>query len=219
MFKRGLQPFALAAGLLFCSVFAAAQDTAHDVVRKATDDILEVLKQAPSYVDKDPDRYYDAVHQVLDPVIDYRGFARGVMGDYASTPRYRSLDEAGQAELRDQLERFTETIRIGLIRTYGKGLLAFGGSRFELASPDDSQAGGRVVSVEQLIYNDQAKPYVVKYQMGQDRSAEWKLRNVIIEDINLGQIYRQQFEAAARKYKGDLNAVITNWSSEEADAS
>jgi hypothetical protein len=64
-------------------------------------------------VDDDPERYYAAVHEVLDPVVDFRGFARGVMGEYATSARYRSLDEAGREKLRDQLERFTETMRIG----------------------------------------------------------------------------------------------------------
>ena len=50
------------------------------------------------------------------------------------------------------------------------------------------------------------------YQMGRDRSGEWKLRNMIIENVNLGEIYCSQFESAARKQDGDLDAVIANWS-------
>ncbi len=71
--------------------------------------------------------------------------------------------------------------------------------------------------MEQLIFTDQATPYVVMYQMGRDRSGEWKLRNVIIESVNLGEIYRSQFEAAARKENGDLDAVIDSWTVIEVD--
>jgi phospholipid transport system substrate-binding protein len=55
------------------------------------------------------------------------------------------------------------------------------------------------------------------YQMGLDRSGTWKLRNMIIESVNLGEIYRNQFESAARRYEGDLDQVIANWSVEELD--
>jgi phospholipid transport system substrate-binding protein len=51
------------------------------------------------------------------------------------------------------------------------------------------------------------------YQMGKNKSGVWKLRNVIIETVNLGEIYKNQFQAAARKHDGDLNTVIEGWAS------
>ena len=158
-----------------------------------------------------------AVHEVLDPVIDFRGFARGVMGPYASRDRYQSLDEAGREELRGQLEEFTEVMRQSLVRTYGKGLLAFSGSRMEVSKPSPDEASQSRVSVRQLIYSDQAQPYVMMYQMGRNKAGEWKLRNVIIETVNLGEIYKNQFQAAARNHDGDLNAVIDSWASIAAE--
>ena len=185
--------------------------TAHDVVRDTSSQVMAVVKDAQAYAEQDPDRYYAQVQAILEPVIDFRSFARGVMGAYASSDRYRSLDEAGRAQLRDQLDRFTEVMRAGLVRTYSKGLLAFGGSRIEVSSPAPDEADQDRASVEQLIFTEDARPYVVMYQMGRDRSGEWKLRNVIIESVNLGEIYRSQFEAAARKENGDLDAVIDSW--------
>jgi phospholipid transport system substrate-binding protein len=184
--------------------------TAREVLDDTTERVLAVIEDARAYVDEDPERYYAAVHEVLDPFVDFRGFARGVMGDYATTERYRSLDEEGRAALRDQLERFTETMRRGLVRTYSKGLLAFGGSR--VAFDDErSNADEQRATLRQLIYSDEAEPYVVIYQMARRRDGKWQLRNLIVENVNLGQIYRSQFESAARRYDGDLDAVIANW--------
>ncbi len=73
--------------------------------------------------------------------------------------------------------------------------------------------------MRQLIYSGQTEPYVLLYQMGRDKSGQWQLRNVIIESVNLGEIYRSQFEAAARKYDGDLDAVIANWETVEVKPS
>jgi phospholipid transport system substrate-binding protein len=196
---------------------AAPDLTAHQVVDDTTRKVMDAVRAAPAYVEKDPQRYQDAIQSILDPVIDFRGFARGVMGAYATSDRYRSLDEAGRARLTAQLDRFTEVIRVGLVRTYSKGLLAFGGSRIQLSKPAGDEAKARTVSVEQLIFSDESKPYVVMYQMGRDRSGDWKLRNMIIETVNLGAIYRSQFESAARKYNGDLDRVIDNWSTSTAD--
>ncbi len=196
----------------------AAETTAHDVVRETSQQVMAVVEEAESYADEDPERYFGEVQQILDPVIDFRGFARGVMGPYASSERYRSLDDAGRVQLRAQLDRFTEVMRVGLVRTYSKGLLAFGGSRIEVSQPSPDEAQQSRVSVEQLIFSDETQPYIVMYQMGRSKSGEWKLRNVIIESVNLGEIYRNQFQAAARKADGDLDQVIDSWSAIEVES-
>ena len=197
----------------------AQPPSAHEVVEDATQRVMTVVAEASEYADEDPERYYRQVQEILDPVIDFRGFARSVMGPYATSERYRSLDEAGQARLRAQLDEFTEVMRLGLVRTYSKGLLAYSGSRIEVfAISDEEEASGRA-AVRQLIYSGQAEPYVLLYQMGRDKSGQWLLRNVIIESVNLGEIYRSQFEAAARKYDGDLDAVIANWETVEVKPS
>ena len=204
----------LALLLMLASTGIKAQDNPAgpgEVVRIATDNIMALVREAPSYFDEDPDRYLGAVGAELDKVVDFRGFARGVMGEYASGARYRSLDKAGQERLRVQLDQFTAVLRSGLINTYSRGLLAFGGSKVELASTEFAPGSTKVASVTQRVFTEDGKVYTVKYQMGQYRDGTWQLRNMIIENINLGEIYRGQFEAAAAEANGDLDVVIANW--------
>lgn len=189
----------------------SASMSAYQLVEETTAKVMDVVIAADEYVDEDPERYYEQVQNLLDPLIDYRGFSRSVMGPYASSKRYKMLDEAGRAQLKDQLDRFTEVMRSSMVRTYSKGLLAFGGSRIEVLANEDDEPGARRVSVRQLVYADRDEPYVVLYQMGQNRDAEWKLRNVIIESVNLGEIYRDQFQASAREKNGNLDEVIADW--------
>lgn len=204
------------AGVLMAAVVTAQEDTApataHEVVSGTTKAVMEVVAEAREAGGKVNEEYYRKIDSLLDEVVDFRGFARGVMGPYASSSRYRSLDEAGRRELVGQLDRFTDRMRGVMVRTYGKGLLAFGGSRIEITEPGEEAADARRVSVKQLIYKEGAAPYVVLYQMGRGKEDIWKLRNMIIDDVNLGEIYRSQFESSARKYDGDLDQVIDNWS-------
>ncbi|QIB66592.1 Tgt2/MlaC family protein [Kineobactrum salinum] len=194
---------------------AAQPDSAHEVVRAATEQVMSTVEDAQEYAGENPERFYDELQEILDPVVDFRGFARGIMGPYASSDRYRSLDAEGRQQLREQLERFTGVIRVGLVRTYGKGLLAFGGSRIEVPPLSEEEAARSRVSVKQFIHSDESQPYVLVYHMGRDRDGGWKLRNLVIEDVNLGEIYRSQFESAARQYDGDLDKVIDSWSAVE----
>lgn len=188
-----------------------------EVVTQATDRILAIVQEAKGYFDADPDRYFTAIGMELDAVVDFRGFARGVMGDYASGARYRTLDEAGRERLKAQLNDFTAVLRDNVIRTYSRGLLAFGGSQIEVGETEFSPDNNKVASVISYVSGEGDKPYVLKYQMGQYRDGSWKLRNLIIENINLGEIYRGQFAASAADLEGDLDQVIAQWDQTQSE--
>lgn len=197
---------------------AAEGEDAYQVVERTTDQVMNLVKEANGYADEDPERYFRELQSVLDEVVDFAYFSRAVMGPYASRQRYQSLSAEGKQELRDQVARFTEVMREGLVRTYGKGLLAFGGSRVEIQRPDAPGELGDKAEIRQLIYSDAPEPYVIEYQMRRDKDGSWRLRNLIVETINLGVIYRNQFQAAARDADGDINYVIDNWTTPEEDA-
>lgn len=220
MHTRWVAGLAMVVGLLASSFTSAEEQTAEEALGKTTDEVLAVIEEASEYVREDPDRYYQRVNEVLEDAVDFRGFARGVMGDYASSERYRTLDGAGREKLREQLDRFTEAMRDGLVRTYSRGLLAFGGSRVELdreGSTSGDEGNPDRATLRQLIYSDGSDPYVVVYQMAKDRDGKWLMRNLIVENVNLGQIYRSQFEASARKFNGDLDKVIADWEIEPVE--
>ena len=184
------------------------------VVASATDRVMNIVRDARNYYDDNPEKYYQSIKRELNDFVDFRGFARGVMGRYATSARYRELDEPGRKKLKAQLDRFSEVVRESLIRTYSKGLLAFGGSRIELDFTSEIEPGKTKVSVRQFIYSENPEPYVVVYQMRKNKDGSWKLRNMIVEEVNLGQIFRSQFEAAALENDRDLDKVISSWMSE-----
>ena len=63
----------------------------------------------------------------------------------------------------------------------------------------------------QLVYGEADRVYTIRYQMGQYKDGSWRLRNLIIETINLGEIYRNQFVALAKEANEDLDLVIAQW--------
>jgi phospholipid transport system substrate-binding protein len=191
---------------------------AYEVVQSASDRIMTIVEDATGYAKEEPERYYQELLGVLDELVDFSGFARGVMGPYASRAYYQSLSVEGKSALRGQVNRFTDEIRVGLVRTYGKGLLVFSGSRVEVQRPAGEPEDSNKSSIVQLIYSDAAEPYVIHYQMRRGKDGAWKLRNLIVESINLGQVYRNQFQAAVRDNNGDLDSVIDNWTTTDLDS-
>lgn len=191
----------------------------HRLISDATKVMLGIIAEAQNYYDSDPDRYYREIEAVVDPMIDFPVFARSVMGKYASASRYRALKtEAEKTLFRDRVLRFSKTFKQGLIRTYGKGLLTFGGEEIEVLPPTEADlqkiAAGSSVTVIQHVHGSSGAIYAIKYKMKPDSSKAWKLRNVTIESINIGKVYRSQFESAMQQYKGDIDTVIDTWTVE-----
>lgn len=207
--------FTLLAALFVCAQARAdaALPEPYQIVQQTTEQVLTIIREGKGYYDKDPARFNKQVQSVLDKVVDFDSFARGVMGPYAGAQRYQALtSEQEKAEFRARVQRFSDSFKQGLIETYAKGLLKFDGQKIETLPPrkgDDLASGN--VAVLQNIYGAADKPYVIQYSMRKNRDGAWKLQNVIIEGINLGQTYRSQFAAAADQYHGDLDKVIANW--------
>ena len=200
--------------LVFASIVSAAdkQRGPHEVVAGTTQELMKVIEEAREYVAADPQRFNDEVRRIMDEVVDFQSFARGVMGKYGSRAHYQSLRTKEEREaFRDNVIRFTQNFKDGLINTYAKGLLGFNGNKIEVLplSADADLSGS--VGVRQHIYGERAEPYEVVYTLRRGRDGSWKLRNVIIEGLNLGLIYQNQFTTAVATYDGDIAKVIENW--------
>lgn len=190
----------------------AGGDDPRKVVVKTTERVMALIEEAREYIDEDPRRYYREVDRILDDVVDFDTFARGVMGRFASRQRYDALgsDEERRA-FREQVERFSGTFRSGLVETYARGLLAFNGQRIDVLPLRPGAAEQGTATVVQHIHGEADRPYVVQYTMRRDSSGQWKLRNVVIEGINIGATYRNQFASAVEQHRGDIDKVIDNW--------
>lgn len=215
MFRKLISLVSVAVMGLGVSLSWSAEQTGkqgpYEVVAETTSRVTKVIEEARSYVDEDPQRFYDEVEKILADVVDFPSFARGVMGKYGSKRYYDTLSDAEKKQFRERVERFTETFRDRLIQTYAKGLLAFDGNRIEVLPLAEGTVTDGSVNVEQHIYGNAPQPYVVYYKLKQGRDGEWKLRNVSIEGVNLGRTYQSQFNSAVRRHNGDIDKVIENW--------
>lgn len=182
------------------------------MVEQTTDKVLQLADEAKSYVDQDPQRYYEQVEAVLEKVVDVDYFARGVMGTYGSGRLYKSLetDEERQA-FRDRVGRFAQILKESFITTYADALLAFDGVRVELKEPASQQEPDEM-TLAQTIYNDANQPYSVLYRLHKNREGNWQVYNVLVEGINMGATYRSQFAQAVEDHGGDVDFVVNNWS-------
>lgn len=173
--------------------------TAEEAVEVATKEVFDLISAGEAYVEEDPERFYSEVHALLDPMIDFKRFARGVMGVWykKATP--------------EQFERFSESFKWSLVKTYAAALTEFSSGNVRIVPPKRRPSGPNK-SLVTMEVEYQGKTYVVVYDMR--RKAEtWRLVNVSIEGINVGLNFKSQFDSAMKgpKYGRDLDRVIDAW--------
>jgi phospholipid transport system substrate-binding protein len=170
-------------------------------IREATDALLAVIKEGKTYFDKDPDRYYKEIERVLNPTIDFDTFSRGVMAVFykGATP--------------EQRDRFHATFKNGLLHTYGKALLDFGNEKIDVLPADKPSPEPDRDSVKMEVHSKEGKIYPVIYSMRLGDDGTWRMYNIIINGINIGLTYRNQFASSmkAPENHGSLDAVIDGW--------
>tara|TARA_R110000787_G_scaffold220068_1_gene328818 strand:+ start:44123 stop:44818 length:696 start_codon:yes stop_codon:yes gene_type:complete len=181
-----------------------------------TADVLTIAKSAQGYFDQDPERYYREIEKMVDILVDTERFTRGVMATYASALRYRALaSEAEKALFSARIKRFSEILKHTLVVTYAQALLNADGQRIETLPPGDEPIDSGYARVDQKIYGPTGVPHDVQYSLRRNPGEPWKLYNVIIDGINIGHIFRNQFAYSVEKYKGNVDLAIDNWSSEQ----
>jgi len=178
----------------------AKAETASDMVRQTSDEVLRLIEAAKGYAEEDPERLYRNVEALLSEVVDFHGFARSVMGPH-------SRDASAE-----QLERFAETFKWSLVRTYALALIEFDDGEVVVVPPDRPPRNPQRQTVKMEIRAG-GEVYPVLYSVTQEDDGTWVIRNLIVNGVNMGLTYRNQFNSAMNdsRYGGDLDKVVDAW--------
>ncbi|EKT4456061.1 ABC transporter substrate-binding protein [Pseudomonas putida] len=197
--RRGLLVLLAAFPLL-----ALAAQTPHEVVQGTTNELLGDLKANKEQYKSNPNAFYDSLNRILGPVVDADGISRSIM-----TVKY------SRKATPEQMQRFQENFKRSLMQFYGNALLEYNnqGITVDPAKADD----GKRASVGMKVTGNNGAVYPVQYTL-ENIGGEWKVRNVIVNGINIGKLFRDQFADAMQRNGNDLDKTIDGWAGEVAKA-
>ena len=198
-----LGSLALAGVMGFVSL-SAAQDDTSDPYQQIEQVTVELLNTIATHQDGFPENeraYFDGLDALLQDSIDFAFIARNVMGSY-----HKQATE-------EQRASFAATFRTGLIETYGRGLIGYENQEIVLVKVQAVPEGQRRLTVKQEIRSTDTV-YPLEYSMARKKTGQWMVVNVVINGINLGKTFRNQFVQSAQRAGGDIDQVINGWSSE-----
>jgi len=183
--------------LAFSGLTAAATD-ARTVVEQTTQELLGDLAANKELYRADPTAFYNAMDNILGDVVDADGISRSVM-----TVRY------SRRATPEQMQRFQENFKRSLMRFYGNALLEYNNQGIRVL-PDERTQGDNRSEVRMEVTDQKGVIYPVSYTMVKINN-QWRMRNVIINGINLGKLFRDQFAEAMQRNAQDLDRVIDTW--------
>lgn len=188
--------------LLMCMVgFTQASQpklTAHQLVEQTAEQLFADLNENRELYRSQPDTFYNTMDRIIGEVVDVEGVARSVM-----TVRY------SRRASQEQMQRFQENFKRSLMQFYGNALLEYNNNGIRVL-PATAPEGKKRTEVRMEVTDSQGTIYPVSYTMV-NIEGRWLLRNVVIEGINIGKLFRDQFAEAMQRNRNNLDVVIDTW--------
>ncbi|MBI3187129.1 MAG: ABC transporter substrate-binding protein [Gammaproteobacteria bacterium] len=158
-----------------------------ELVKQTSEKVLSTLEKNKALYDKEPDRIYQLVDDIILPHLDFVAMSKLALG--------KNWNQATP----DQQTRFTEAFKSMLIRTYSKSLTEYAGQKIEFLPyrPADASKMTTEVSSRILQANGPAIPIDYRLRLKDDA---WKVFDITIDGISLVTNYRNSFA-------GDIRAV------------
>jgi len=196
MFRRFAVFFTLLTALMTTS-FVQAQEEPDNFLISISDQVLDVVKENRDSYKDNPDILETALLNTLEPAVDFNAFSRGVMGSY-----YKGAEPA-------QREKFVSAFKATLVELYTQGLVST--EVDDIKIEDTNKRSDTSASVTMRITSKDQNSYKIQYSLRKNDQASWKIRNLIVDGVNVGLTYRNQFKSAMETEDGDLERVIKIW--------
>ncbi|MEL6687592.1 MAG: ABC transporter substrate-binding protein, partial [Pseudomonadota bacterium] len=144
-----------------------------------------------------PDVLEAELLKILDPALDFSSFSRGVMGKYyaQATPAQR--------------EAFQVEFKATLVDLYTSALVAAKIENLSIVETSSSRPDRANVAMRAEAQNGAS--YMLQYNMAQNDEGAWLIRNIILDGVNIGLTYRNQFRSAMETENEDLQRVVQLW--------
>ena len=172
--------------------------TAHQYVEENHDNIVAVILSEQHIYEENPERFISSMSLALNPLFDFKRISRSVMGKYY---KMASLE---------QREKFQEIFKISLLRTYSKTLAEFKNEKI-IVLPDLKNPSNPERPKVHLEIITHSKVYPAMYSMYRNKNSEWKVINIIINGVNLGLTFRNQYYSLMESHSHDTEKVIEEW--------
>ena len=192
--------------ILNISTFSWSDEDPYLFIDSNAQKMVQVLTENVDLFESDRELYENKIKEIFEPMIDFRRVAASVMGK-----KYYLMAS------KDERAEFVNIFKDSLLDTYAETLAQWGDSLISTEFPK-SNLNKVITSVEvrQTLDTGSSK-YPISYKLRKSNEG-WKIVNIIINGVNLGLTFRNQFQALAVSHEEDIETTLKNWVSDAGDA-
>ena len=192
--------------VLLLTVSIQSEENPYIFIDTNAQKMVEVLTADAYLFETNREEYENKIKIIFEPMIDFRRVSASVMGKkyyLIATPEQRS--------------NFVNIFKDSLLDTYAETLAQWGDSTISTNFPDKLPEDEVLnIEVKQILDTGTSK-YPISYKLRKS-SEGWKIVNIIINGVNLGLTFRNQFQALAKSHDENIEATLENWVSDAGDA-
>lgn len=192
--------------ILFFALESFTDESPYVFIDDNAQKMVQILTLEAALFETDRSLYEQKIKDIFEPMIDFRRVAASVMGK-----KYYLLASQGERS------EFVLIFKDSLLDTYAETLAQWGDSTITTKFPDSkSNIYEKNVEVKQVLNTGSSK-YPISYKLRRNEEG-WKIVNIIINGVNLGLTFRNQFQALAVTHDENIDLTLQNWVSDAGDA-
>ncbi len=191
---------------IFCiHMNLVGESNPHKFIDSQAQKMVSIIINNQELFAKDPELFKDKISMIFEPMVDFRRVGASVMGKkyYLASSKSQRL-------------KFIQAFKDSLLDTYTSTLAQWGDQRIVTVFPEVSEIKQTEDVKQNLI--TASNIYPITYKVRKNKSGDWLIINIIVNGVNLGLTFRNQFQALAKEHNENIDEIIKHWTS-DADLS
>jgi phospholipid transport system substrate-binding protein len=199
--KVTMKSILILAGLVGLPILTIAQSNPDNFLDDRAQAMVNVIRSNQSLYVSDPEQFKAKINTIFEPMVDFRRVGASVMGK-----KYYI------AATKDQRLQFISVFKTSLLDTYSSTLAQWGDQTIETNFSKKTEFNKTEDVNQSLVTSNNIYP--ITYKVRNDGKDNWLIINIIVNGVNLGLTFRNQFQALALEHNENIDDIIDNWTSE-----
>ena len=196
-----LKSLAFLLGTLCFAININSASNPHQFIDSQAQEMVSIIRNNQELYAQDPELFKDKINEVFEPMVDFRRVGASVMGK-----KYYLASSSSQRL------KFIQSFKTSLLDTYSSTLAQWGDQKIITIFPEVSEFK-RTEDVQQNLITS-SNIYPITYKVRKDKNGNWLIINIIVNGVNLGLTFRNQFQALAKEHNENIDEIIAHWTSD-----
>ncbi len=179
----------------------AGESNPHKFIDSQAQEMVSIIINNQELYNEDPELFKDKISLIFEPMVDFRRVGASVMGK-----KYYL------ASSKSQRSEFIQAFKTSLLDTYTSTLAQWGDQKIVTVFPEDSELKKTEDVRQNLITASNIYPII--YKVRKNKNEDWLIINIIVNGVNLGLTFRNQFQVLAKEHNENIDEIIKHWTAD-----